>query len=66
MPQTASFHDSANLWYINDKWSKIHIYATWTKVRKLYCKPNVQFEGSVSNYVLGSTVQKAKPRGHGE
>ncbi|XP_035513375.1 1-phosphatidylinositol 4,5-bisphosphate phosphodiesterase eta-2a [Morone saxatilis] len=64
MPQIASFHDSAHLWYLNDKLSKIHIYATWSKVR--HSKPNLLFENSVSTCLLGKKVGKAKPRGHVE
>ncbi len=66
MPQTASFHDSAQLWCLNDKSSKIHIYATWSKWRKRHSKPNLLFENSVSKCLLGKNVKKAKPRGHGE
>lgn len=66
MPQIASFHDSAYLWYLNDKSSKILIYATWSKVRKRLTKPNLLFENSVSKCLLGQNVKKAKPRGHGE
>ncbi|XP_051282323.1 1-phosphatidylinositol 4,5-bisphosphate phosphodiesterase eta-2a isoform X1 [Dicentrarchus labrax] len=64
MPQIAGFHDSAHLWYLNDKLSKIHIYATWSKVR--HSKPNLLFENSVSTCLLGKKVRKAKPRGHVE
>ncbi|XP_027144255.1 1-phosphatidylinositol 4,5-bisphosphate phosphodiesterase eta-2a isoform X1 [Larimichthys crocea] len=66
MPQIATFHDSAHLWYLNDKTSKIHIYATWSKVRKRHSKPNLVFENSLSECVLGKKVKKAKARGHVE
>lgn len=66
MPQIASFHDSAHLWHLNDKSSKILIYATWSKVRKRHTKPNLLFENSVSKCLLGQKGKKAKPRGHGE
>ncbi|XP_042265664.1 1-phosphatidylinositol 4,5-bisphosphate phosphodiesterase eta-2a isoform X3 [Thunnus maccoyii] len=65
MPQIANFHDSAHLWYLNDKSSKIHIYATWSKVRKRHRKPNLLFE-SISKCLPGNNVRKAKPRGHVE
>ncbi|KAM7405470.1 hypothetical protein PAMP_012729 [Pampus punctatissimus] len=63
MPQIARFQDSAHLWYLNDKSSKIHIYATWSKVRKRHSKPNLLFENSVSKCLPGNSVTNAKPRG---
>lgn len=66
MPQIASFHDSARLWHLNDKWSNIPIYATWSKIRKRHIKPNLLFENCVSKCVLGKNVKKAKSLGHGE
>lgn len=66
MPQIASFHDSAYLWYLSDKSSKIHIYATWSKVLKRHSKPNLLFENSVSRCPLGKYGKKAKPLGHGK
>lgn len=64
MPQIAAFHDSAYLWYFNDKTSKIFIYAAWSKVRKRLLKPNLLLENSVSKCHLGNN--KAEPLGHGE
>lgn len=66
MPQIASFQDSAHLWYLNDKSSKIHIYATWSKALKRHSKPNLLCENNVSKCLPGKTVKTAKPRGHGE
>lgn len=66
MPQIAGFHDSAHLWYLSDKSSKIHIYATWSKVLKRHRKPNLLFENSVSRCPLGKNGTKAKPLGHGK
>ncbi|XP_049920715.1 1-phosphatidylinositol 4,5-bisphosphate phosphodiesterase eta-2a isoform X1 [Epinephelus moara] len=66
MPQIASFQDSVLLWYINDKSSKIHIYATWSKVRKRHSKPNLLFENSVSKCLPGKHTKKASPRSHVE
>ncbi|XP_074499229.1 1-phosphatidylinositol 4,5-bisphosphate phosphodiesterase eta-2a isoform X1 [Sebastes fasciatus] len=66
MRQIASFHDSAHLWYLNDEASKIHIYATWSKVPKRYSKPNLLCENSVSRCLPGKHVKKAKRRGHVE
>lgn len=66
MPQIAGFHDSAHLWYLSDKSSKIHIYATWSKVLKRHSKPNLLFENSVSRCLLGKNGEKAKPLGHGK
>lgn len=66
MPQIASFRDSAHLWCLNDKSSRVHIYATWSKVRKRRSKASVLFENSVSRCELGKRCRKARPRGHGE
>lgn len=66
MPQIASFHDSAHLWYLNDKTSKIQIYATWSRALKRHSKPNLLLENSLSKCLPGKHVKAAKPRGHGE
>lgn len=66
MPHAASYHDSAHLWYLNDKSSKIHIYATWSKVRKRYSKANFLSENGFPKCLPGRNVDRARPRGHGE
>ncbi|XP_044065879.1 1-phosphatidylinositol 4,5-bisphosphate phosphodiesterase eta-2a isoform X3 [Siniperca chuatsi] len=66
MPQIASFHDSAYLWYPNDRASRILIYATWSRVLKRHSKPNLLFENSVSKCLPGKKGRKAKPRAHVE
>lgn len=66
MPQIASFHHSACLWYLRDEFPKFHVYATRANVRKrVYYKPNLLSENSVSKCLPGRIV-KAKRRGHGE
>lgn len=66
MPQIASFHDSAHLWYPNDKSWKIQIYGTWPRVLKRHSKPNVLSENRFPKCLPGKNVKDAKPRGHGE
>ncbi|CAI5678676.1 unnamed protein product [Oreochromis niloticus] len=66
MPQIASFHHSACLWYLRDEFPKFYVYATRAKVRKrVYYKPNLLSENSVSKCLPGRIV-KAKRRGHVE
>ncbi|XP_045911792.1 1-phosphatidylinositol 4,5-bisphosphate phosphodiesterase eta-2a isoform X2 [Micropterus dolomieu] len=66
MPQIASFHDSAHLWYPNDKSWKIQIYGTWPRVLKRHSKPNVLSENRFPKCLPGKNVKDAKPRGHVE
>ncbi|CAK6968699.1 -phosphatidylinositol 4%2C5-bisphosphate phosphodiesterase eta-2a isoform X5 [Scomber scombrus] len=66
MPQIGSFRDSALLWHLNDKSSKVNIYATWSNVRKRHSKPNLLFDHNLSKCLRGNNVRKAKPRSHVE
>ncbi|XP_029291830.1 1-phosphatidylinositol 4,5-bisphosphate phosphodiesterase eta-2-like [Cottoperca gobio] len=65
MPKIAGFHDSAYFWYLDDKPSKIHIYATLSKVRK-HSKPNLLSENCILKCVPRKHVKRAKPWGHVE
>ncbi|XP_074537026.1 1-phosphatidylinositol 4,5-bisphosphate phosphodiesterase eta-2a [Halichoeres trimaculatus] len=64
MPHTLSSHD--HLWFLNDKTTKVHIYATWTKVRKRHSKVNLLCDNNVSKCVRVKKRKKAKPVGHVE
>lgn len=64
MPQ--SFLDQAHLWYLHDKSSKVHIYATWSKVRKRQSKVNLLFENTPLSKCGRKVLERAKPVGHGE
>ncbi|XP_034551307.1 1-phosphatidylinositol 4,5-bisphosphate phosphodiesterase eta-2a isoform X2 [Notolabrus celidotus] len=66
MPHTLSSFDPTHLWFLNDKASKIHIYATWTKVRKRHSKVNLLFEDNVSKCVRGKKGKKARHPGQVE
>lgn len=64
MPQ--SFLDQAHLWYLHDKSSKVHIYATWSKVRKRQSKVNLLFENTPLSKCGRKVLERVKPVGHGE
>ncbi|XP_054465507.1 1-phosphatidylinositol 4,5-bisphosphate phosphodiesterase eta-2a [Anoplopoma fimbria] len=66
MPQIAGFHDSAYLWHLNDKSSKILIYATWSRVLKRHRKPNLLLDHCGSKCLPHKRVKKAKTLGHVE
>lgn len=67
MRQITGIHDSAHLWYLRDRTSKILIYATWSRVLRRYTKPNLLLRSCVSKCHLGiNGTNRAKPRGHGE
>lgn len=67
MRQIAGIHDSAHLWHLRDRTSKILIYATWSRVLRRHTKPNLLLRSSVSECHFGiNGTNKAKLRGHGE
>nr|XP_029132542.1 1-phosphatidylinositol 4,5-bisphosphate phosphodiesterase eta-2 isoform X2 [Labrus bergylta] len=67
MPHFLTSYESAYLWFLNDKTSKILIYATWTKVRKRHTKVgNHLFENCVSKCGTYKKRKNTKPLGQVE
>nr|XP_019958812.1 PREDICTED: 1-phosphatidylinositol 4,5-bisphosphate phosphodiesterase eta-2 isoform X1 [Paralichthys olivaceus] len=66
MPQTETLLEHAHLWFLNDKPSKVHIYATWSKVRKRHSKASLLSVNGFSKCLAGRSVEKGGPRGHVE
>lgn len=67
MPENATFQYWFHHWDVKDKPSKVHIYATWYKVRRrVHGKANFLFENSVSKCLRGKRGKGRQPKGPGE